>query len=321
MTTQVMLFSQETGALISSGDLSLLNEWQPEQQRIWINLNNDNSEDARRLLEERFQVPSLMVDDALRSRHPPKFERNEVVTFLLLRGLDKDTNSIKFSTIPVALFFGDNWLVTRHAQPSVSIEYVRGLVENGSVDCQHIGALVYRLCRKVHDRFMPIVLDLEDRLETIEDELLDHPSDTLLKELMLYSRELKRLRRISDYHHRLYLRLEKVGFNSDELQHELTDLTEQSERLLSLSQLFQDITNDLINGYISVSSHRLNQIMKVLTIVTVIFVPLTFMAGIYGMNFEYIPELKWKYSYFVLLGVMLGSGIGLLALFRHKKWI
>lgn len=320
MPSQVFLFTH-SGDLIDSGEVDLLEHWQPDQQKLWLDIDSDDAEQARDLFENRFAIPALMVDDALRKRHPPKYERTGDLRFLLLRGLDQNTTDIQFNTIQLALFFTENWIITRHSEPSVSVSYTQDLIRSGKLNAAHLGNLVYPLCRKVHDRFMPIVFQLEERLEQVETELLDHPSDELLRELMLYSRELKRLRRISTYHHRTYRRLESDGLNNEELQHELTDLTEQSERLESLAQLYQDITSDLINGYISVSSHRLNQIMKVLTIVTVIFVPLTFMAGIYGMNFEHMPELKWKYSYFVLLGLMLTSGIGLLWLFRRFKWI
>jgi len=104
-------------------------------------------------------------------------------------------------------------------------------------------------------------------------------------------------------------------------RHEFIDAFEHTERLASLTTLYRDLTDDLMNGYISVTSHRLNQIMKVLTVVTVIFLPLTLMVGIYGMNFEYIPELKIKYAYFVMLGVMATIVGVLLLLFRKMRWI
>jgi magnesium transporter len=96
---------------------------------------------------------------------------------------------------------------------------------------------------------------------------------------------------------------------------------EHTERLASLTILYKELTDDLMNGYISITGHRLNQIMKILTVVTVIFLPLTLIAGIYGMNFEYIPELKVKSAYFILLGFMSFIAIILLIIFRKVKWI
>lgn len=102
---------------------------------------------------------------------------------------------------------------------------------------------------------------------------------------------------------------------------QLTDLLEQAERLHSLSSLLYETTGDLTDGYLSVSAHRLNNVMRVLTVVTVLFVPLTFIAGIYGMNFAYIPELAVRWGYFAVIGVMAAIAITLLVLFKRKHWI
>ena len=102
---------------------------------------------------------------------------------------------------------------------------------------------------------------------------------------------------------------------------EFDDIHGLIERFHSLADLYQNVINDLIEGYISLNAHHLNQIMKVLTIVTVIFVPLTLLVGIYGMNFEYIPELKSEHGYFVLLGAMVAIALGLLMLFRRFRWL
>ena len=101
----------------------------------------------------------------------------------------------------------------------------------------------------------------------------------------------------------------------------MNDLRERLDRLLSLSQMYYDICGDLINGYMSVTSHQLNATMRVLTVITALFVPLTFLAGIYGMNFEYIPELKADNGYFILLGVMAVVSVVLLIVFKRKRWL
>ncbi|MDH4350571.1 MAG: hypothetical protein OEW56_05435, partial [Gemmatimonadota bacterium] len=103
--------------------------------------------------------------------------------------------------------------------------------------------------------------------------------------------------------------------------HELTDVQEQLDRLLSLARLYYELTDDLMTGYLSLSAHRLNKIMQTLTIVTVVFVPVTFLAGIYGMNFEHMPELGYRYAYFILLGAMLTVVTGILTLFYHRGWL
>ena len=111
-----------------------------------------------------------------------------------------------------------------------------------------------------------------------------------------------------------------AGFG-EHVGHELNDVYEQQERAGSLTDLYYELASDLIDNYISIASHHLNQIMKVLTIITAIFVPLGFLAGIYGMNFEYMPELHTPSGYFILLGVMFSIAVTLLLLFRKKRWL
>ena len=157
----------------------------------------------------------------------------------------------------------------------------------------------------------------------MEEEMLERPSDKLLGELISYNTKLKKLRRIYGYQESIIRELSRS--DSDLLDernvHELNDAHEHMERLASLCSLLQELTTDLIEGYISVSSHRLNKIMKVLTITTVVFLPLTLLAGIYGMNFQNMPELSSQSGYYVVIGVMIGITVSLLSLFRLIKWL
>lgn len=292
--------------------------------RFWVDLVGEEDEAHRAFLQDRLGIPKLAVDDALRDRHPPKFEELDGGWhFLLMRGFDARNPNIKFGTIQLALFWRKGVLVTRHAKPSASVDELGKMIREGEAGSpEHAWSLLYIILRKLLDRYLPITLRIEARLEEIEELLLKQPSDKWLRELMEFSSQLKRLRRISGYHDRSLasMRAHAGALEGVEVAR-VTDLHEQAERLSSLSSLQYEITSDLIDGYLSVSAHRLNNVMRVLTVVTVLFVPLTFIAGIYGMNFEYIPELAWHGGYFVVLGVMATIAVGLLLLFRQRKWI
>lgn len=291
---------------------------------VWIDLVGEDTDEHRDFLMNGIGLDKLAIDDALRARHPPKYEDLEDGwSFLLMRGFDASSTSVKFGTIQLALFWRENLVVTRHQKPSASIaEVEKALASGAQTDPEDAWRLLYSILRRMLDRYLPILLRIEARLEEIEELILKRPSDRLLAELMEFSSQLKRLRRIGAYHEKCFasLRMHEPrarGINPTQL----TDLFEQAERLHSLSSLQYETTADLTNGYLSVSAHRLNNVMRVLTVVTVLFVPLTFIAGIYGMNFEYMPELSWRWSYFVVLGAMSTVAIGLLVLFRRKKWI
>jgi magnesium transporter len=173
-------------------------------------------------------------------------------------------------------------------------------------------------------RYLNVLLELESRLEKLEVLMIENPDDSMLTELIQYKSDLKRMHRFATYHEQLFRRLKDrdfSGFTESERKHEVIDVWEQQERTQSLSQLYYETASDLIDGYISVASHRLNKIMKVLTVVMAIFVPLSFLAGIYGMNFENMPELHSKSGYFILLSIMASIATFLLIIFRRIKWL
>jgi magnesium transporter len=174
-------------------------------------------------------------------------------------------------------------------------------------------------------RYLESILDFEDRLGDMEEMLLSDKAEDAMKKMVSYRSRLRVLRRVFSYHLRLaesIMNSSTTHFTSDdEMQHERRDLYDRSERLYSLCTMYYEICGDLLDGHISLSSHRLNNTMKILTIITAIFVPLSFLAGVYGMNFEHIPELGFRYGYFILLGVMASAVTGMLFMFRKLKWL
>jgi magnesium transporter len=181
---------------------------------------------------------------------------------------------------------------------------------------------VAAMCLRVAQRYGKVLLDLEQRLDVIEDELFGSPSDSLMKELVGYNTGLRKMHRILSYYVDIFDSLRQQLHKAGNHHHiAFDDIYARVERFNSLSAMYQSVITDLIEAYISLNGHRLNRIMKVLTIVTVIFVPLTLLVGIYGMNFEYMPELKSKHGYYVLLSVMSGIAVLLLYLFRRVRWL
>lgn len=307
---------------MEEGDESLIGRWEAETDSyLWVDLSPEDGNDQVRILE-RFGADDVLIEQATAERFPPKLETFGDRVFLLLRALDAESTSIEFGTIQIAFLAGPRFLVTRHSRDSPSIAATRAQMRDDP-DCLGISPaeVAVRVSNRVVDRYVPIVLGLEARLERMEDDMFDHPGDEILEELLTYKRQLKKVRRIASYHEGIFdaLRREPGLFRGAE--RDIQEVRGQFERLVSLSNLYNDLANDLMNGYLSLSSHRLNHIMRVLTIITCIFVPLTFIAGIYGMNFQFMPELTSRYAYFVVLGTMLVLATLLLYLFRRKRWL
>ena len=307
------------------GDENLFAEWlnNPELW-IWADFDNEQPSMERTYFVEVFDLHPLVIADAQRERHPPKLELFDNYFFLLVHGLDVSTPGIDFKSVPIAFFVGERFLVTRRKAQSVSIDSTWEDARTGGIEVARGPThLAYRILRRVTDRYTSLVEGMELGIENMEDEMFENPRDALMEDLIAYGRNLKRLRRVFNYHQSVFERLSRKDqpFVGKQERHEFTDVYEHTERLASLTTLFNELTDDLMNGYISVSSHRLNQIMKVLTVVTVVFLPLALLVGIYGMNFEYIPELKFANGYFILLGVMAAIAVSLLLLFRKIRWI
>ena len=318
------LLHEPGASRILDGGVELLDRWEASEDSLpWVVLNDEPADQETALRCERLGIHPLAVADALRDRHPPKVEAFADHTFILLKGLDASTTSLEFGTIQLSIFVGKRILVTRSAGRSISTERMIEALLQGEVppDVPR-AALALRLCRTVADRFLPVLLSVETRLEEMEQEMLTKPSDALLTDLIRQKGDLKQILRVVQYHAQIFA--EASTTTPDKLAghvHELNDVREQLDRQLSLARLYYELTDDLMNGYLSLSAHHLNQIMKTLTIVTVIFVPITFMAGIYGMNFEFMPELRFRPAYFMLLGAMLTVVLGILLFFRRHGWI
>ncbi|MEN3975555.1 magnesium/cobalt transporter CorA [Emcibacter sp. SYSU 3D8] len=319
---KAQLFDPVTGTRF--GGLELIDEWRAAPgSLIWVDLAEPSPEEDAAALRQ-FGIHSTAIEDALSPRHPPKSEAFDDHTFLLIKGLDAKTRDIAFGTIQIAIFIGERFLVTRHSAFSPSIDKLwNATLEETSMLGKGAAVTALRLVDIVMNRFLGILLAVEERLEWLEKEVTDDPRDALLAELMALKSNLTRMRRIATYHAQMFVELAKdppPGIPA-KLKHELRDMLEKLERLSSLTGLYYDLSSDMVEGYISLASHRLNKIMKVLTIVASIFIPLTFLAGIYGMNFQNIPELQYRYSYYVLLGIMVVVGAGLLVLFKRKGWL
>lgn len=320
----VILYTPSDKSVVS-GDLDLLDRWDEHPEAfLWLDIVGEPSEFEHALLEDRLGISKLALQDAHRERHPPKFESFDSYLFLILRDLITAYEDSDPDVGDLAIFVGKKFVITRHFKQIPCIDGIREKVmKKPSLLQAGPGHLIYQLSRRIIDAYTPEVLALEELLSKLEDEVYESGDDAVIESLSRYNRALKRLRRHLVYQCNV---MAQLGSSSADLpiklnRHEFNDLQENLDRLASLCQLNQELAVDLLNTHLSLISHRLNQVMRVLTIATVIFLPLGLLAGIYGMNFGFMPELGWHYGYFVVLGAMATVATTLIVIFKRRGWL
>lgn len=308
------------------GDESLIDAWRKDAtNKLWIDFDCHDREEEHLYLTKLGCHP-LAISDAHRDRHPPKIEEFDDYIFMLYRGIYETGKDLVFDHLQISLFVGSNILITSHARKSISINKL--FDEEGQ---KHLFksplTLGLRIFHYSCGIYLQQLFDFEEKLEAIEDKFQEGGDDKMMQEITLYQSRLTKLKRTFSYHRNIGEELKVLVSDDDSLiihvsdQHTVTDVHERIERLLSLSQMHYDICSDLVNGYLSVASHQLNATMRVLTVITAIFIPLGFLAGLYGMNFEYIPELKVTHGYFYLLGFMAFIAVSLIVFFKKQRWL
>ncbi|MBB3191363.1 magnesium transporter CorA family protein [Halomonas cerina] len=315
----------EADGRVTHGGQELFVRWrEAPQSHIWIDLQGESMAEERAMLEA-FDCHPLAIDDAQRERHPPKIEEFEDHTLILYRGISSFDAELNYVPQQIAFLLGECFLISLHPGLAMSIDRLREH-EGSTLLKRSPEHVALRVMYASAGYYLDSLLEFENALSDLEDALMEDGSDALMRRVIAFRSRLVKMRRIFNYHVGITQELTAYDYAhlpraDEDTLHAINDVHERFERLHSLTQMYYAICGDLVDGYISLSSHQLNRTMRVLTVITAIFVPLTFIAGIYGMNFAHMPELAYRHGYFLVLAVMLTIGLGLLWLFRRKKWL
>jgi magnesium transporter len=314
------------GGETHTGGEELIERFHAEpESRIWIDVQGENSAREKALLEAFGCHPLAIIDAQKDNRHPPKIETFETHTLIIYRGLAAFDADLEYQPQQIPFFIGERYLISLHAGQAMSIDRMRGQ-NGGALLNKSPGHLALRIMYLSAGFYQESLTEFEARLSELEDALVENGTDTLMKRVIGYRSRLLKMRRIFNYHQSITGELlstecAHIPHGHEDTEHAINDVHERFERLYSLTSMYYDICGDLIDGYMSLSSHQLNRTMQVLTVITAIFVPLSFLAGLYGMNFAYMPELSYRYGYFFLLGSMAAIAFGLIWLFRRQRWL
>ncbi|PWI34388.1 metal transporter [Vibrio albus] len=313
-----------SGQTLSYGGREYVDTFLQNEGYLWIDIDDELSSEDEGILRQ-LGCHRLAIQDSQRLRHPPKMEEFEENCFVLYRGFSSCEGLLNITTLPLAFFVNDVLLITKRSMPSIGVDT---LWEHGKLTQLIVtpSLLLSKIMNASAQRYVDVILEAENDITELEDTMLENPDDQVMHKLISLKSHLRKLLRTSRYHTKLTDQLLSGGsrfinVEDNEVKHSFRDVHDKFERIESLCSMYYDLCGDLIEGYISLSSHQLNKTMQVLTVITAIFVPLTFIAGIYGMNFENMPELKYSSGYFIVWVVMLVIGVSLLVLFRKKRWL
>jgi magnesium transporter len=291
---------------------------------LWVNLEGPSVPEAL-ILSDTFRFHPLSVEDAMAEVQYPKVEAYDGYLYVILHGIDLQADSNTFATHDVDFFIGPNYLVTVHGSRSRSIaELQEGVIRNPRIMGEGPVALFHRIVDRMVDHYRPEVEKFEDRLDHMEHAAFQNPTPALVRTILAEKRHVSGLRRIITPQRDVIGRLARREFVdiSTDLAFRFRDVYDQLVRITDDAIIFQDRITGILDAHLSNVSNRLNNVMKVLTVVATIFMPLTVLTGLWGMNVV-LPRLPGSDAaqFWWVVGVMIVTVVGMLAVFRRNDWI
>jgi magnesium transporter len=291
----------------------------------WINIDGLHEVNIIKKIGAHFGLHPLVQEDIVHTGQRPKFENLDEHIFVILKMFHYREEDDEVEAEQVSIIIGTNFVISFQEEEGDTFNFVRDRLRNNRGRIRRMGAdyLAYVLIDSIVDNYFSILEQYGEKIESLEDELTTNPSietlntiHRLKKDIVLLRRSVWPLREVIGS-----LQREESSLISDAIMVFIRDLYDHTIQVIDSIDTLQEILSGLQDLYLSSVSNKMNEVMKVLTIFASIFIPLTFMAGIYGMNFEFMPELKVRWAYPALWVAMIAVALGLLTFFRRRKWL
>jgi len=291
----------------------------------WLNIDGVHQPEIIEQVGKQFGIHPLVLEDIVYTEQRPKIDDLDYYIFVVLRMLRFDEKESETKSEQVSIVLGRDFVISFQEKQGDVFEVIRERIRNNKGRIRKMGAdyLAYALIDAIVDNYFLILEKLGETIGDIEDKLVTNPSTETLRAIHDLKREMIFLRK-SVWPLREVIR--RVETSESPLINKSTsiylrDVYDHTIQVIDSVETFRDMLSGMLDIYLSSVSNRMNEVMKVLTIIATIFIPLTFVAGIYGMNFRYMPELEWSWGYPFVLLLMLAVGIAMLLYFRRRKWL
>ncbi len=322
---RVMDFNLENVNEISPMTIESLTTFLKSKTISWINIDGLHEIEQMQQIAFALKIPDNILSDIMNPSLRPKVQEFDDGLFITMKILRFDESTSQLSSENLSVILYNNTLISFLEQETKIFDPVRERIRKHKTKIRLSGPdyLCFALLDVVIDDYIYIAGQLGENIETLEETLTNNPKKTMVDQINNFKHELNFLRRTIKPAREMILALAKTDsdFIRDENRIHYRELVDNINEASDLSDSYREIVYDQLNIYHTLISSRLNDIMRTLTIYSVIFIPLTFIVGVYGTNFEYIPELKWPFGYFAMWGFMLLLTLLMLWFFRRKKWL
>ncbi|WP_261133805.1 magnesium/cobalt transporter CorA [Bacillus sp. Marseille-Q3570] len=288
----------------------------------WINIEGLHNKEVFKGVRDDFGVHPLLIEDILNTEHRPKINVLDNYVLMILKMVWYDREEIDIKEEQISIIVKDQAIITFQEKEGDVLDPVRQTIRQnlGNIRNMSAGYLVYSILDAIVDQYLVESERISSDIEQVEEEMVLHPDQTVLQKIYNYKNVGMYLRKQVWPVKEIITGLEKSKIIDLNTGFYLKDVSDHVIHVMDMVEMTRSMAANLLDVYFSSVSNKMNEVMKVLTIVSTIFIPLTFIAGIYGMNFEYMPELNDRWSYPIVWGVMIAMTLGMILFFKTKRW-
>jgi len=274
---------------------------------------------------QHFGIHVLVLEDILNTHQRPKFEEFDGYLYIVIKAISLGNDDFNVEYEQISLLILNNFVITFMEKPDALFDPILNRLDNDKSQIRNLGPdyLAYIIMDTVVDEYFALQDAFDELIESVEDKLLSDPSSETLSIIQKIKRELIFLRRTVSPLRELLAAIQRSEspLLNEKTRRYFGDIYDHAIRIIEAIESYRDLIAGMLDIYLSSVSNKMNETMKVLTVFASIFIPLTFIAGVYGMNFEYMPELKWRWGYPALWFIFIGVSVFLLRFFKKKKWL
>lgn len=315
-------YNEETVKKVIDNSLDKLSLFNEKNFVNWIAIEGVHDVELIKKIGTFYEIDNLVLEDILNIDQRPKFEEREkyISFFLKMIYLNKKNNEIEYEQISFIL--GEGYLITFQEKTGNIFDNLQERIENGigRLRKKKENYLMYALFDIIVDNYFLILEDFEEKIEALEEKIVNNPSRKIIEDIISLKKEISKFKRNVIPIKEILIKISNVDYFDESMNIYLKDLHDHGTIIYESIEIIYNRSNDLIQLCHSSIGNNMNEIMKILTTISTIFIPLSFLAGLYGMNFQYMPELSWEYGYYFVLGLMFIVVAGMILYFKRKNW-